>query len=118
MVQVRNQNWTSSKEHQAQQSPGALAPLLLWAPLPSPQALSPSLRPKPPHQSLQSPGPHLLLALLLQVHLYLQRLAGLQKGLAVLAVCHVVGHDAHNDGAQVEEDIGQDLDPKEERTAQ
>lgn len=61
-----------------------------------------------------SPESHLLLALLLQVHLHLQRLAGLQEGLAVLAVCHVVGHDAHDDGAQVEEDVGQDLDAKEE----
>lgn len=33
----------------------------------------------------------------------------------MLAVCHVVGHDAHDDGAQVEEDIGQDLRAKEER---
>lgn len=33
----------------------------------------------------------------------------------MLAVCHVVGHDAHDDGAQVEEDIGQDLRAKEEK---
>lgn len=32
----------------------------------------------------------------------------------MLAVCHVVGHDAHDDGTQVEEDIGQDLHAKEE----
>ena len=62
--------------------------------------------------------PDLLLALLLQVHLHLQRLAGLQEGLAVLAVCHVVGHDAHDDGAQVEEDVGQNLHAKEERKGQ
>lgn len=71
-----------------------------------------------PPQSL-TPGcprePYLLLALLLQVHLHLQRLVGLQEGLAVLAVCHVVGHDAHDDGAQVEEDVGQDLCPKERK---
>lgn len=65
-----------------------------------------------------SPESHLLLALLLQVHLHLQRLAGFQEGLAMLAVGHVVGHDAHDDGAQVEEDIGQDLrvEEEEERT--
>lgn len=61
---------------------------------------------------------HLLLALLLQVHLHLQRLAGLQEGLAVLAVRHVVGHDAHDDGAQVEEDVGQDLRPEGKRKGQ
>lgn len=55
------------------------------------------------------------MALLLQVHLHLQRLAGLQEGLAVLAVSHVVGHDAHDDGAQVEEDVGQDLYPEERK---
>lgn len=59
--------------------------------------------------------PHLLLALLLQVHLHLQRLAGLQEGFAVLAVRHVVGHDAHDDGTQVEEDVGQDLYPRGRR---
>lgn len=32
----------------------------------------------------------------------------------MLAVCHVVGHDAHDDGAQVEEDVGQDLRVEEE----
>lgn len=52
---------------------------------------------------------HLLLALLLQVHLHLQRLASLQEGLAVLAVSHVIGHDAHDDGTQVQKYVGQDL---------
>ena len=30
----------------------------------------------------------------------------------MLAVCHVVGHDAHDDSTQVEEDVGQDLRAK------
>ena len=86
-----------------------------------PQQLGPRPSDRP---QTQAPGrhcpkatprePHLLLALLLQVHLHLQRLAGLQEGLAVLAVRHVVGHDAHDDGAQVEEDVGQNLYPEEE----
>ena len=36
----------------------------------------------------------------------------IREGLAVLAVCHVVGHDAHDDSTQVEEDVGQDLRAK------
>lgn len=68
--------------------------------------------PRPPTAPTEA---HLLLALLLQVHLHLQRLAGLQEGLAVLAVRHVVGHDAHGDGAQVEGDVRQDLCPEERK---
>lgn len=75
-------------------------------------SLLPDLAPEP---GAPPKEPHLLLALLLQVHLHLQRLAGLQEGLAVLAVCHVVGRDAHDDGAEVQKDTGQDLHPARRR---
>lgn len=83
--------------------------------LPTPSlSQAPGPRPTAPPGFPPSPESHLLLALLLQVHLHLQRLAGFQEGLAMLAVRHVVGHDAHDDGAQVEEDVGQDLRVEEE----
>lgn len=51
----------------------------------------------------------LLLALLLQVQFNLQGLPGLQEGLAVFAVSHVVGHDAHSDDTDVDHNVGQKL---------
>lgn len=59
--------------------------------------------------------PDLLLALLLQVQFNLQGLPGLQEGLAMLPVGHVVGHDAHGDDAGVDHDVGQEL--KQTRTS-
>lgn len=52
---------------------------------------------------------YLLLALLLQVQLHLQGLSGLQEGLAMFPVSHVVRHDAHGDGTHVDHNVSQKL---------
>lgn len=57
---------------------------------------------------------YLLLALLFQVQLHFQRLSGLQKSLSVLPVSHVVGHDTHGDGTNVDEGVGQELETDED----
>lgn len=58
----------------------------------------------------------LLLALLLQVEFDLQWLSRLQKGLSMLPVGHVVRHDAHSDGTNIDHNVGQKLESRKNAT--